>query len=1111
MILRAELAAAEKLQQREADAVRAEKDRDDLKAALEVMQMQNQMLSRRMESSQQEARELLETNKRLLEMERAERILAVSRMESENRTLIEAQERSQQELTKEREELRAAMKRMEQEKNELSKRVHATEEKASQEAIAVDLQKKEFHESIKRLEMEKLSLAARVQDNETQSKLATEAVALQLAKERDEMRERMQKMEDDKNLIAKTLAETDAQAKAQAETLAAQLAFEKEALQQSLERMDMEKKELASHLKAAELNTKAQAQAVSEQLAKERDELRAAIDKMEQEKMNLANRLDENEAQVQRASGDMQKAVSEQLAKERQELQEKIEQMAKEKEEMAEQLRATEKTAQQREEVMETRLAREREDLKAAVQRMREEIAAERHQAKDQNNSNSQASLKQSKSLFDMLGEAKSEAEANAALDNGSGGPPLTRKLSRQLSKHNMVPHTISAIPEGDDEDHGDFMDWSDDESVASRASFRNNFRPKTVAVAAGAGAVSTADAAAAAMAAVGGSSDELTMAQAAEAAAARGTSSSSENQHQQPQQTQPQQQPKQPKQKTPDPFEELPAPHAAAASGDVARLEVLADLELSLLSSYDAAHRSPLFYAVAYGQEDVARYLISKCPEMADAVDVHGDSPLHAAASAGSLGCLEIIFSTAIAEGIERDANAKNNMQMTPAHLARSTEVLEVLFSHGADLSSLDANGRTPLFVACAMNREDCAEFIIGCLDKEGKSLYQKDARGDTPLHAAACNGSVDCLLLLLQFGVDPRIINAKGLKAIDLAIRNKQKKCRDLLAEYHLHFCTSSEFDSVLFLATLEGHRQVREAHSNANHPPPAADAPESASYEIIKKTNSFRDDPNAQKTLKHVQSLFSLKTAKSLRMQRWGEWIAYEDQTKPNSTYWYNQSTSSGQWDKPDEVTLMQQQGIGGISGTSSESSPGLTSKMSMRLKKRGDWLEYKTEAGQIFFYNEKNGEFQWEMPDELANASSSSSPPKNKSPDKNTKTKGSSSSSSPSSSTSPSAAGAVSSSTTTTAEGMDDHRSSGIDTGDWKPYKDPDSGSIFWYNHVTQVSQWECPLQNVQMSPGQVSMGAEHGGEDYDYNNEQHGYGYEHEEEVTNVYNDDDLGL
>ena len=31
-------------------------------------------------------------------------------------------------------------------------------------------------------------------------------------------------------------------------------------------------------------------------------------------------------------------------------------------------------------------------------------------------------------------------------------------------------------------------------------------------------------------------------------------------------------------------------------------------------------------------------------------------------------------------------------------------------------------------------------------------------DCRGDTPMHAAACNASEECLLLLLQYGIDPR-----------------------------------------------------------------------------------------------------------------------------------------------------------------------------------------------------------------------------------------------------------------------------------------------------------------------------------------------------------------
>ena len=34
------------------------------------------------------------------------------------------------------------------------------------------------------------------------------------------------------------------------------------------------------------------------------------------------------------------------------------------------------------------------------------------------------------------------------------------------------------------------------------------------------------------------------------------------------------------------------------------------------------------------------------------------------------------------------------------------------------ADIEATDTHQRTPLFIACAMNREHCAEYLIQCLD---------------------------------------------------------------------------------------------------------------------------------------------------------------------------------------------------------------------------------------------------------------------------------------------------------------------------------------------------------------------------------------------------------
>ena len=62
-------------------------------------------------------------------------------------------------------------------------------------------------------------------------------------------------------------------------------------------------------------------------------------------------------------------------------------------------------------------------------------------------------------------------------------------------------------------------------------------------------------------------------------------------------------------------------------------------------------------------------------------------------------------------------------------------------------------------------------------------------DQRGDSPLHAAACNGALACLRMLLEYGVEPDVMNKAGLRPIDLAVRRNHEDCEKLLSEYHLH----------------------------------------------------------------------------------------------------------------------------------------------------------------------------------------------------------------------------------------------------------------------------------------------------------------------------------
>lgn len=148
-----------------------------------------------------------------------------------------------------------------------------------------------------------------------------------------------------------------------------------------------------------------------------------------------------------------------------------------------------------------------------------------------------------------------------------------------------------------------------------------------------------------------------------------------------------------------------------------------------------------------------------------------------------------------------------------------------------------------------------------------------------------------------------------------------------------------------------------------------------------------------------------------------------------------------------------------------------------KMSMRLKKVGDWIQYVTESGPTFYYNDKNGDFQWVDPSKQTYTHTGSH------------VDGS-----------------------TDAGGEDEAAAGGgpdptTGSGDWKPYKDPATGNVFWYNKVTKISQWECPLESI---PPELLLEHNKGRASRNSNNdspERHADDYT----AVGVDDEDDLGI
>lgn len=110
--------------------------------------------------------------------------------------------------------------------------------------------------------------------------------------------------------------------------------------------------------------------------------------------------------------------------------------------------------------------------------------------------------------------------------------------------------------------------------------------------------------------------------------------------------------------------------------------------------------------------------------------------------------------------------------------------------------------------------------------------------------------------------------------------------------------------------------------------------------------------------------------------------------------------------------------------------------------MRLKREGDWIEYTLPDGNVFYYNEKSNDFQWERPDQVGESSSERHGHSN---DADTDGK------------------------------PDAHDGVGADAspivGDWAAFQDPSTGLVFWYNQVSGESRWE-PPEDFKIARGEA---------------------------------------
>ncbi|GJE85550.1 ANK-REP-REGION domain-containing protein [Phanerochaete sordida] len=200
---------------------------------------------------------------------------------------------------------------------------------------------------------------------------------------------------------------------------------------------------------------------------------------------------------------------------------------------------------------------------------------------------------------------------------------------------------------------------------------------------------------------------------------------------------------------------------HTAALNRQVGLVRTLITQDPKLLNAQDVDGRTPLHWAATSGSLEIVRYLLDQNAQV-DLPDNAGWTALHIASSAGHEDIVRELL------GAGADVKKTNDKGLTALHYAASKSRIDIgklLIDRGADINARDKANQTALHRAATTGSTGFINLLLHPPEGSPKTrINPADRVGNTPLHLAMESAYAEAACLLIEAGADRTRENLDG-----------------------------------------------------------------------------------------------------------------------------------------------------------------------------------------------------------------------------------------------------------------------------------------------------------------------------------------------------------